>query len=60
MLDQSKLKAYADGILNVTQITVYVLDAVEISDKGENAAYQRSCGLCGIELTLYQTTKFGM
>ena len=42
ILDQSKLKAFADNILNVASIVIFVFDLVEnIERKGENAGYQR-------------------
>ena len=38
ILDQSKLKAFADNILNVASIVIFVFDLVEnIERKGENA-----------------------
>ena len=41
ILDCSKLKAFADHKINVTQISKFVLGRVEnIEGKGENAGYQ--------------------
>ena len=39
--DQSNLKAFADDILNVVQMTISIADWIEnIAGKGENAGYQ--------------------
>ena len=43
ILDQSKLKAFADNKINVTEKLKFVLGRVEnIVGKEENAGYQRS------------------
>ena len=40
-LDGTKLKAFADDMLNVAKIMIHVFDIVEnIMGKGENAVYQ--------------------
>ena len=65
ILDGSKIKAFADDKINVTQEMKFVLEMVEnIIGKGKNAGYQhflllycsQGCEKSG--LTLYQTTKF--
>ena len=41
LLDWSKLKAFADDILNIATIIIYVFYGLEnIVGKGENAGYQ--------------------
>ena len=46
-LDWSKLKAFADEKMNVTQKTNFYLESVEnIVGKGENAGYQHFLFLC--------------
>ena len=66
ILDPTKLKAFADNKINVTQKLNFYLGRVEnIAGKGENAGYQHfllfpqcfqklsfsGSGLCGTELT---------
>ena len=41
ILDMTKQKAFADGKLNITKITIALLNTVEnTAGKGENAGYQ--------------------